>query len=109
MLDEQDFKRKADDALEDLNEVLLDVADEHGFEVDFNAGAMTIEFDDPPAKFVVSPNTPPRQIWVSALSKSYKLDWSGEAGTFVLSNTGQSLKALIAEVVSLQLGQSVSF
>lgn len=109
MLDEQDFRRKADDTLEELNEVLLEVSDEHGFEVDFNAGAMTLEFEDPPAKFVVSPNTPPRQIWVSAHSKSFKLDWSDDAGTFVLPATGQSLKAVIAEAISLQLGESIFF
>jgi frataxin-like iron-binding protein CyaY len=35
---------------------------------------LQIVFEEPaPAKFVVSPNAPVRQIWVSALSRSYKL------------------------------------
>ena len=54
---------------------LTAASDDAEFEADFNAGALAIEFEDPPAKFVVSPNSPVRQIWVSAHSKSYKLDW----------------------------------
>ena len=74
MLDEQQFKLKADAELDRLFRDLLDASDEHEFECDFD-GAIKLEFEDPPAKFVVSPNAPVRQIWVSAHSKSFKLDW----------------------------------
>ena len=36
------------------------------------------------AKFVVSPNAPVRQIWVSAMARSYKLSWSPERDAFAL-------------------------
>ena len=70
MLDEQDFKKRADEALGNLHRVLLSAADDYGFDVDFNSCALGIEFEEPPAKFVISPNTPVRQIWVSAHSRS---------------------------------------
>jgi iron donor protein CyaY len=108
MLDEQDFRLKADAALEDLNDALGEAADMHGFEVDFNSGAMTIEFEDPPAKFVVSPNAPVRQIWISAHATSFKLDWDQARSVFVLPASSQSLREVVAEAISRQLGNTVT-
>ena len=46
-----------------------------------------------PTVAFVSPNAPVRQIWVSAMSKSYKLSWSPEAGAFALD--GETLPKLL--------------
>lgn len=108
MMDEQEFRKHADAALANLNRALLAAADDYGFEVDFNAGALGIEFEDPPAKFVISPNTPVRQIWISALSKSYKLDWDVVENTFVLPDTRESLKQIIEKALSKQLHEEVT-
>jgi iron donor protein CyaY len=108
MMDEQDFKKRADEALSSLHRALIGAADDYGFDVDFNSGALGIEFEDPPAKFVISPNTPVRQIWVSALAKSYKLDWDIVENSFVHVESGDSLKALIEKAISKQLKDEVS-
>jgi CyaY protein len=108
MIDEQDFKKKADEALAALNRVLIAASDDYGFEVDFNAGALGIEFDEPPGKFVISPNAPVRQIWVSANSKSYKLDWDHVENSFVHADSGDSLKDLVEKAVSKHLGEEVT-
>ena len=108
MMDEQDFKKRADETLTALHRALVGAADDFGFDVDFNSGALGIEFEDPPAKFVVSPNTPVRQIWVSALAKSYKLDWDIVENTFVHTESGDTLKNLIEKVISKQLREEVS-
>jgi len=108
MMDEQDFKKRADEALTALHRALIGAADDFGFDVDFNSGALGIEFEDPPAKFVVSQNTPVRQIWVSALAKSYKLDWDIVENTFVHVESGDTLKDLIEKVISKQLHEEVS-
>jgi CyaY protein len=108
MMDEQDFKKRADEALSSLHRALIGAADDYGFDVDFNSGALGIEFEDPPAKFVISPNTPVRQIWVSALAKSYKLDWDIVENSFVHVESGDSLKTLIEKVISKQLKDEVS-
>ncbi len=50
-------------------------SERHDFEADLGGGALVIEFEAPPAKFVVSPNAPVSQVWVSAQMKSFKLDW----------------------------------
>jgi iron donor protein CyaY len=107
-LTEQEFHKRADEALSTLHRTLLNAADDYGFEADFNSGALAIEFEDPPGKFVVSPNTPVRQIWVSALSKSFKLGWDSVENAFVHAETGQTLKHLIEDVVGRHLKQEVS-
>jgi len=93
-LTDQDFRLEADRALERLQHSLMPMADEHGFEVELQNGVLQLVFEDPlPAKFVVSPNAPVRQIWVSAMSRSYKLTWQPDSSTFALD--GESLDAMI--------------
>ncbi len=106
-MDEQTFQREADRALSGLNKVLIEAAEEFDLDCDFSAGALTVSFDDPPARFVVSPNSPVRQIWVSANVKSYKLDWNEERREFVLPATSQNLNQLVGEAISTHLGEQV--
>lgn len=105
MMDDREFQTRASEALEDLYNRLGRAGEEHDFEADFNAGALAIEFEEPPAKFVVSPNAPVKQIWVSAHMKSHKLDWDPARGAFAVN--GQTLVELIADAVSKQLGTSL--
>src|SRR5215831_4643534 len=84
-LTEQEFRVKSDAALEDARRALLPLADEEGFEVELQDGVLNLLFEEPAeARFVVSPNAPVRQIWVSAMAKSYKLSWADNLGTFAL-------------------------
>src|SRR6266705_4744605 len=108
MIHEQEFKRRADEALTLLNRELIAASDEYGFEVDVNAVALGVEFEDPPAKFVISPNTPVRQIWVSANNKSYKLDWDIVENSFVHLESGDTLKVLVEKAVGKHLGEEVN-
>jgi len=101
LLTEQEFRLKADQALEQAQRALFPMADEEGFEVELQNGVLQIVFEEPaPAKFVVSPNAPVRQIWVSAMARSYKLSWSAES-TFALD--GESLEALIERLARQHL------
>jgi len=105
VLSDQDFRLHADGALEHLQRTLLPMADEHGFEVELQNGVLQIVFEEPSlAKFVISPNAPVRQIWVSAMSRSYKLAWQPESSTFALD--GESLDALITRLAQQFLAQS---
>ena len=93
-LTDQEFRLQADLALEHLQHGLQPIADDEGFEVELQNGVLQVLFDEPaPAKFVVSPNAPVRQIWVSALSRSFKLSWSADEKTFALD--GEPLDALV--------------
>jgi CyaY protein len=108
MLDEKDFQRKADAAFDDLKRRLLTLGDEHGFDVEGESGKLEVIFEEPEeAKFVISPNTPVREIWISALSTSFKLGWSEAKNTFVSEKTGENLLEVMSRVVSQQLGATV--
>ena len=105
MIDEQEFRRRADAALDSLKKSLIKAEDSADFEVEDQAGALHISFEDPPARFVISPNAPVRQIWISALATSFKLDWSPSANDFVLEKTGEGLKPLVSRLINQQLGE----
>ena len=106
-MDEQEFKTRADESISRLYRKLATASDTYEFEPDFAHGALTIEFEEPKAKFVVSPNAPVRQLWISAHSRSFKLDWNAGKSEFVLAATGQTLTEFMAEAISTQLGEPV--
>ena len=84
-LTEQEFRVKSDEALESARRALLPLADDEGFEVELQNGVLNLVFEEPSdMKFVVSPNAPVRQIWVSAMARSYKLSWAPDRGAFAL-------------------------
>ena len=107
-MDEQEFQTRAQSSLESLYRKLAAASDKYEFEPDFNAGALAIEFDEPKGKFVVSPNAPVRQIWLSAHSKSFKLAWDAARNSFVLPETKQTLDEVVAEAIEKQIGEPVS-
>ena len=102
-LTEAEFRTRCDAALNHINRSLDPVVDEHDIEVMLQNGVLTIEIEDPnPGKILISPQAPTRQIWISAQSTSFKLDWSGDA--FALPSTGESLAVLVGRLVGEQLG-----
>jgi iron donor protein CyaY len=95
MIDEATFRRESDRALEALKQSLISAEDDDGtFEFEDNNGVMNIIFENGSSKFVITPNTPIRQVWISAQATSYKLDWSEAANAFAFSKTGEDLKTL---------------
>lgn len=108
-MDEQEFQRRCDAAFDALRRRLQDAGDAHGFEVEGGSGKLEVLFDDPDeTRFVISPNTPVRQIWISALTTSFKLAWSDAANTFVLEKTGETLMQLMGRILSEQIGSPVT-
>lgn len=109
MLDEKDFQRKADAAFAELKKRLLVLADEHDFDVEGESGKLEVIFEEPEeARFVISPNTPIREIWISALSTSYKLGWSDTRNAFIHEKSGDDIFSVMNRVISQQLGTAVS-
>lgn len=100
MVDEQDFRRAAESALESLKRHLIAREEENdaGFEVEEQNGVLNVVFEEPPGKFVITPNTPVRQIWISALSTSFKLDWD-QSGDFILPRSGEKLMPLVDRLI----------
>ena len=101
MQDETEFRRAAESAIEELKQHLIarEEEDEAGFEVEEQSGALNVLFEDAGGKFVVTPNAPMRQIWISALATSFKLDWDAAKSQFVLPRTGEPLLALVDRLI----------
>jgi frataxin len=108
MLDEASFRRHSEAALEALKRSLIRAEEQSDFEVEEQNGVLNVVFDEPPGKFVVTPNTPVRQIWISALSTSFKLEWSEEAGAFVLPKTGETLTQVLERAINQHLGEDAA-
>jgi CyaY protein len=109
MMTEQEFRTRCDQAMDDLRKRLQELGDELGFEVEGESGRLDIIFEEPEAaRFVISPNAPVRQIWISALTTSFKLGWSDATRTFALEKTGESLSQVMSRILTQQLGSAVT-
>ena len=105
MLDEASFRRESDNALERLKQAIIAAEDDSGnFEFEDNNGVMTLIFENGSSKFVVTPNTPVRQIWISAQATSFKLEWSDAEQVFRLPRTGEALVPLTQRLLREHLG-----
>ncbi len=104
MIDEALFRRVSDRALEALKQSLIAAEEDGGFEAEDNNGVLNVLFEDGSTKFVFTPQTPVRQIWISARTTSFKLDWSETESAFVLAKTGETLLALTQRLLRDQLG-----
>lgn len=96
-MDEQVFRKTSEAAIDALKKDLYAAEVSGDFEVEEQHGVLNVVFEEPPGKFVITPNAPVRQIWISALATSFKLDWNGER--FVLARTGEGLKELVERLV----------
>ena len=101
MQNEQEFRRASEAALENLKRHLFarEEDEQAGFEVEEQGGVLNILFEDPAARFVITPNTPVRQIWISALATSFKLDWDAKREEFILPRSGETLRALVDRLI----------
>jgi len=104
MIDEALFRRVSDEALESLKKSLIDAEEAGNFETEEKNGVLNVLFEDGSAKFVFTPQFPVRQIWISARSTSFKLEWSEATSEFVLGKTGEALKPLTQRLLREQLG-----
>jgi iron-sulfur cluster assembly protein CyaY len=101
MLDDQEFRSSAASAIDALKGHLKSREDEGGagFEVERQNDALQILFEEQGGKFVVTPNMPARQIWISALATSFKLDWDSAAHDFIFPRTGEALIPLVERLI----------
>jgi iron donor protein CyaY len=104
-LNDAEFQEKSEVAIRELEKVFSTLADKRDLDVEVSGGVLTVTFEEgEPGKFIVSPNSPAGQIWVSARVSSFKFDWSDAANGFVLSGTGEPIKAVMQRLASEQLG-----
>ena len=107
-MDEREFGRNAEQSMERLKRALYAVEEGAGFEVEERGGALQLSFENGAGAFVIAPNSAARQIWISALSTSFKLDWNEAFDDFVLASSGEPLLPLMARLLTEQTGNPVT-
>jgi len=108
MMNDQEFTKICDATFEALRNRLLVIGDANDFEVEGGSGKLEIEFEDEDdTRFVISPNAPVRQIWISALTTSFKLGWSDSAQSFVQEKTGETLNQVMSRILTEKLGTPI--
>ena len=107
MVEEQEFKKHADEALAALQRELVLAADDYGFQSSLHGGAITMSFKHPPGKFSISPDLSTKQLKLAAEGRSYKLDWDIVENSFIHTETRQTLKELVEQAISKHLKQDV--
>jgi iron donor protein CyaY len=108
MSDPAQFGRHVSQTLHTLYRAVSTVADDFGFDVDFDSGVLTLEFDKPAGKIVVLPHSTVNQVWLSDGAKNQKLDWDVVENAFVLESTGQTLKEMLEEAIGRRVDEDVS-
>lgn len=103
-LSETDFRNQADAAINALKQHLYATEAGGDFEAEEQGGVLNVLFEEPAGKFVITSNAPVRQIWISALSTSFKLDWDSAKQAFILPKTGEALIPLVDRLISEHLG-----
>jgi CyaY protein len=106
MIDEPTFRRVSDAALESLKQSLILAEEEGGFETEDHNGVLNVLFEDGSTKFVFTPQTPVRQVWISARTTSFKLDWDENRRVFTLAKSGEDLKTLTQRLLREQLSDN---
>ena len=106
-ISEADFQRHAEEAIAQLERNFGELAEDHDIDVRLEGGVLSVEFEEgEPGKFIVSPNSSARQLWISARMGSYKFDWSDQAGEFLLAGVGETLSTVITRLTREQLGET---
>ena len=102
---EAEFQKRADEAIAELERAFGELAESRDIDVELEGGVLTVTFEEgEPGKFIVSPNSSVRQVWVSARVSSFKFDWSDADGAFVLAGSNDTLKRVMSRLAGEQLG-----
>jgi CyaY protein len=104
-LTDAEFEQKSEEAIKELENAFSHLADERDIDVEVSGGVLSVTFEEgEPGKFIVSPNSPAGQIWVSARVSSFKFNWSAEANGFALASSGEPIRAVLERLTREQLG-----
>jgi len=101
------FTQHYDDTISDLDERLSVLIDK-GADLEFEKSGevLTIIFPDK-AKFIISPNSPVNQLWVSANYEGHRFDFDGAQLVWIDEKTGQEFHEYFSRLLSDKLGQEV--
>ena len=106
-ISEAEFQQRAEQAIGELERAYGELAEAQDIDVELEGGVRSVTCEEgEPGKFIVSPNSSVRQVWVSARVSSLKFDWLEDNQQFVIAATGESLKQAMTRLTREQLGDN---
>jgi len=104
-INEGEFKEKSEQTILEIERAFGELAEQRDIDVEVEGGVLTVTFEeDESRKFILSPNSSVRQLWLSARMSSFKFDWSEASSAFILSGSDESLEQVIIRLTREQLG-----
>ena len=104
-ISEAEFQQHAEQAIAELERAFGELAEKRDIDVQVEGGVLSVNFEEgEPGKFIVSPNSSVRQLWVSARVSSFKFDWSEETHEFMFAATGETLRQTMTRLTQEQIG-----
>ena len=101
------FTQQYDYTILNLDNILSSLIDSGlDFDLEKNGDVLTIIFPDN-AKFIISPNSPVNQLWVSANYEGHRFDFDGAQLVWIDEKTGQEFHEYFSRLLSDKLGQEV--
>lgn len=108
-ISEREFQTASEQHIASLERAFGELAELWDIDVQVEGGVLSITFEEgEPGKFILSPNSSVRQLWVSARMASYKFDYDGTLGDFVLTGQPETLKQVMTRLTKEQLGSEVT-
>jgi CyaY protein len=106
-ISDAEFQLHAEEAIVELERSFGKLAEDRDIDVQIEGGVLSVTFEEgEPGRFIVSPNSSARQIWVSARVSSLKFDWVEQTEQFVVLVTGETLAQAMSRLTQQQLGDS---
>jgi len=106
-ISEAEFQQHAEKAIAELERAFGELAEERDIDVQVEGSVLSVTFEEgEPGKFIVSPNSSVRQVWVSARVSSFKFDWSDKTPGFVYAATGETLRQVMTRLTQEQLADT---
>lgn len=104
-ISDSEFQAHAERAIDEVERSFGKLAEDHDIDVQVEGGVLNVTFEEPePGRFILSPNSSVRQLWLSARVASFKFDWNNDAAGFVLAGYDETLKQVLERLTREQLG-----
>ena len=92
--------------LSELEEKILGLDEDLNIDCELVDTKMVVTIAKPKATWIISTNSGAKQIWIAALTKSWKLD-EDKKGGFVLKETGQNLNQVVSHCLTQHFGKKI--
>lgn len=102
------FTNRYDTAVSRLDNALSAFIDSGSeFDTEKNGDVLSVIFDDG-SKFIITPNSPVSQLWVSANYEGHRFNFDEARQQWIDEKSGEIFEAYLGRLLSEKLGQSIS-